>query len=397
MNAADFRCPAAGQVVRTRSGYPVFVPAPPPPTVRYDADLALLLSEADAALGELSALGRYLPSAHLLVGLFARQEAVLSSRIEGSRVGLTDLLLHEIGEALGDTDEVECREVQNYVVALEHGIRRLEGDFPLSNRLVRELHERLMTGAHGMHATPGEFRRSQNWIGAPRSTPATATYVPPPPDRLLDALAAWERFLHVRGTMPVLVQCALIHEHFEAIHPFLDGNGRVGRLLITLFLIEREYLSQPLLYLSAYIHAHRPEYYDLLLRIRTDCAWDAWLRFFLRGVAETSHAARRQATRLLDLRDIYRERLRGKPRTLTLLDELFVNPYVTVARARAALGVTAPTARAALAALSAAGVLEEVGDRSWRKLWLARSILETLGEPAERIGSDPDGDPESAP
>jgi Fic family protein len=243
---------------------------------------------------------------------------------------------------------------------------------------VHELHERLMQDVRGGHATPGQFRRSQNWNGGAGSTPATAAYVPPPPAEMDTALNAWESFLHRRGEMPDLIQCALIHEHFEAIHPFLDGNGRIGRLLITLFLMERGRLSQPLLYLSAYIEERRRQYYDLLQGIRTDCAWQPWLHFFLAGVAEMASDATRRAQSLMNLRETYRSRFQDKPRAVALLDELFTNPYITAARAQQLLCVSNPTARAAITALRKAGVLEEISGRKWNQVFLARPILEAI-------------------
>jgi Fic family protein len=380
MNPKDFRAPAAGRAIRTRTGYAAFVPAPLPPELVFDNSLVLLLSRADAALSELSGVGRHLPNPHLLIAPYVRREAVLSSRIEGIRASLSDLLLDEAGARGGSGDPDDVREVRNYVIALEYGVRRLKS-LPLSLRLVRELHGRLMKGVRGEHATPGEFRRSQNWIGPPGSTPATAPYVPPPPQKMQEALRAWERFLHERERMPDLIQCALIHEQFEAIHPFLDGNGRVGRLLIPLFLIERGRLSQPLLYLSAYVEAHRPGYYDCLRRVRTDGDWNGWLRFFLSGVAETADDGVHQASRLMDLREKCRTRLRGRANALTLLDALFVNPYMSVARAAKMLRVSNPTARQAVQALEKSGMLEEITGREWGRLYLARPILGMIEGP----------------
>ncbi|HTG34384.1 MAG TPA: Fic family protein [Thermoanaerobaculia bacterium] len=362
-------------MIQAPGGYAAFVPAPLPPDLAYDAPLVRLLSRADAALSELSALGRQLPNPHLLIAPYVRREAVLSSRIEGTRASLSDLLLDEAEpERSGDGD---VREVRNYVAALEHGLERLR-ELPLSLRLVRELHEHLMRGVRGDQATPGDFRRSQNWIGPAGSTPATAPYVPPPPDAMMDCLADWEKFLHDRERLPDLLQCAVMHEQFEAIHPFLDGNGRVGRLLITLFLVERGRLSQPLLYLSDYIEAHRQEYYDRLQRVRTEGDWPGWLRFFLAGVEETARSAIRQASRLMDLRESYRQRLSRKPNALRLLDELFVNPYLTAARATQVLNVSNPTARQAIALLQGEGLLAEMSGRSWRRIYLARPILEAI-------------------
>jgi Fic family protein len=290
---------------------------------------------------------------------------------------MDDLLRDEIeGQGKGADDE-DVREVRNYVAALEHGIKRLD-KLPLSLRLVRELHARLMKGVRGDTAAPGEFRRSQNWIGRAGSTIMTATYIPPPPREMMEALGAWEHFLHEREAMPDLVQCALMHEQFEAIHPFLDGNGRVGRLLITLFLIERGRLSQPLLYLSEYIERHRQDYYELLQRVRMHGDWHRWLAFFLAGIEETATKAVAQAGRLMDLREVYRARLKAAPRAVELLDELFANPYITVARAAARLEVSNPTARQAVSALEKAGMVEEVSGRAWGKLYLARPIMRVI-------------------
>lgn len=374
MDPKDFQCPEAGRVVLTHQGYHAFIPSPLPPKLTYTTELTLSLSRADAALSELSGLGRLLPNPHLLIAPYIRREAVLSSRIEGTRASLSDILLDEMEVDVPHGDEADVREVRNYVAALEYGIQRLD-TLPLSLRLVRELHARLMKGVRGERATPGEFRRSQNWIGPSGSTPATAVYVPPPPAEMEKSLSDWENFLHERDTMPDLIQCALIHEQFEAIHPFLDGNGRLGRLLITLFLMERGRLSQPLLYLSAYIEEHRQDYYDLLQRVRTRGDWDGWLRFFLAGVAETAMDARQRAGELMELREEFRARLAGKARALALLDELFVNPYLTVARAERLLGVSNPTARQAVALLRQQGMLEEVSGRKWGQLYLARPIL----------------------
>jgi len=382
MNPNEFQCPAAGRVIQTPLGYAAFVPAPLPPELHYDRELALALSRADAALSELSGLGRVLPNPHLLIAPYVRREAVLSSRIEGTRATLSDILLDEVKADMPHGQPDDVREVRNYVTALEYGVQRLK-ELPLSLRLVRELHALLMAGVRGERATPGEFRRSQNWIGPAGSTPSTAPYVPPPPEEMHEALAHWERFLHERELLPDLIQCALMHEQFEAIHPFLDGNGRVGRLLITLFLAERGRLSQPLLYLSAYIEEHRQGYYDLLQRVRTQGHWNDWLRYFLVGVTETARDAVRRAGELMDLREQWRGRLRDNPKALALLDDLFVNPYLTVAKAQAALKVSNPTARQAVTQLREQGMLEEVSGRKWGQLYLARPILHVIERPAE--------------
>jgi Fic family protein len=378
MNANEFNSPEAGKVVLTPQGYHAFIPAKLPPPIEFDSDLVTRLSKADAALSELSGLGRTLPNPHLLIAPYVRREAVLSSRIEGTRASLSDLLIDELGDAPAIPSNVDdVKEVRNYITALEHGLTRLN-ELPLSLRLVREIHEHLMRGVHGDKATPGEFRRSQNWIGPQGSSPATAPYVPPPVLEMHECLHDWETFLHNRESLPDLIHAAIAHAQFEAIHPFLDGNGRVGRLLISLELIERGRLAQPLLYLSAFIEANRQDYYDLLQRIRTHGDWPAWIRYFLTGVEQTAKQASKQAMSLIELRETLRAKLLDKPRAQLLIDELFKNPYVTVASAQKLLGVSNPTARGVINELSARRILEEVSGRQWAKLYVSQPILRAV-------------------
>jgi Fic family protein len=378
MNPKDFVTLETGRVILAPQGYYAFIPKKLPPTLEFSPDLVKLLSKADAALSELSGLGRTLPNPHLLIAPYVRREAVLSSRIEGTQASLSDLLIDELDEQPALPPRVEdVGEVRNYIDALEYGLWRLS-ELPLSLRLVREIHEHLMRGVRGDQATPGEFRRSQNWIGPQGSTPATAPYVPPPVNEMHECLNDWEIFLHDRESLPDLIHAAIAHAQFEAIHPFLDGNGRVGRLLITLELIERERLAQPLLYLSAFIEANRQDYYDLLQRIRTHGDWGAWIRYFLTGVEQTAKQASAQAVSLLELRDKLRAELVDKPRAQLLIDELFKNPYVTVARAQRLLAVSNPTARAVINVLTNRGMLEEVTGRQWAKLYVSRPILRAV-------------------
>ncbi len=388
MDPKNFKVKEAGRVVRTPHGYAAFVPAPLPPKLDYGPEMVRMLSQADAALSELSGLARLLPNPHLLITSWVRREAVLSSRIEGTRTTLSELFVNEVSADLTPRElTADLKEVRNYVTALEYGVTRL-ATLPLSLRLVRELHERLMRGVRGDRATPGVFRRSQNWIGPQGSTPATAAYVPPPVMEMHACLSDWEKFLHQRD-MPPLIQCALMHEQFEAIHPFLDGNGRVGRLLITLFLMERERLSQPLLYLSDYIEAHRRDYYELLLRVRTHGDWSSWLRFFITGVCETATDAARRSATLLELREKYRIEMSKSPRAQQLVDELFSNPYISATRAQKLLKVSAPTARAIIERLRKAGIVEEITGRKWGKLYVARKVLGAIDRKAkpERLTS----------
>lgn len=380
MNRHDFHNPQAGQVIQTPRGYLAFIPAPLPPDIHYSAELVRTLSRADALLSELSGLGRYLPNPHILIHSYVQREAVLSSRIEGTQAGLSDLWLDGVSPTDPVTPHPDLGEVRNYVDALEFGIRRLE-ELPLSLRLVKEIHALLMQGVRGGQAAPGEFRSSQNWIGPAGSTLESAPYVSPPPDEMMACLANWELFLHERNRFPDLIQCALMHEQFEAIHPFLDGNGRIGRLLITLFLIERQRLTQPLLYLSTYIESHRQEYYNHLQRVRTEGDWNGWILFFLTGVIETSQMAVRQAAQLMDLRDRYLARLREKPKAVALVDEMFKNPYMTVARAGRLLNVSQPTARQVVLYLVEAGVLQEVTGREWGRVYRAGEVSSAIEFP----------------
>jgi Fic family protein len=381
MNQKDFAETASGRLINTPHGFLAFVPNPLPPPISFDMALALALSKADAALSELSGLGGQLPNPHLLISPYIKREAVLSSRIEGTKASLSDLLIDEIedGQARPAGND-DIKEVRNYIHALEFGVKRLE-TLPLSLRLIREIHAKLMEGVRGEKATPGEFRRSQNWIGPAGSTPMTAAFVPPPVEELMGCLGDWENFLHLGDSIPDLIQCAMMHVQFETIHPFLDGNGRVGRLLITFFLMERGRLSEPLLYLSAFIDAHKVDYYDLLQRVRTHGDWVSWIRFFLQGVTEIATEAGQQAKELHRLREQYRSELKDKPNALGLIDELFINPYLTIGRGVKVLGKTHPTAKAAIAVLEERKILTEVSGRQWGRLYVCAPVLEALEKP----------------
>lgn len=381
MNKNEFSDKLSGRLIDAPQGYTAFIPNPLPPPVEFDMGLALALSKADAALSELSGLGGQLPNPHLLISPYIKREAVLSSRIEGTKASLSDLLIDEIDDSSTKrTSTDDIKEVRNYVTALEYGIKLLD-ELPLSLRLIREIHAKLMQGVRGDKATPGEFRKTQNWIGPAGSTPTTAAFVPPPVEDMMLCLGDWEKFLHLRDAIPDLIQCAMMHVQFETIHPFLDGNGRVGRLLVTFFLLERRRLSQPLLYLSAFIDAHKSDYYDLLQRVRTHGEWAPWFRYFLQGVTEIATEAGQQAKELHKLRETYRTQLRDKPNALGLVDELFINPYMTISRAVKVLGKTHPTANTAIKALEKDGVLKEVSGRQWGRYYVCPPILEALEKP----------------
>jgi Fic family protein len=371
---------ASGRWIETLAGYRAFHPEPLPPALTWTPKLVRALSDADQLLGRLAGEGRRLPNPHLLIRPFVQREAVFSSRIEGTESTLGELLAAEAGAAVARSPE-DLREVGNYVTALEHGVARLK-TLPLSIRLVRELHEKLMTGVRGDHAMPGELRRSQNWLGPPGSTLAQATYVPPPHEEMLDYLGTWETFLH-EETLPPLVQTALMHYQFEAIHPFLDGNGRVGRLLITLLLMQRGVLPLPLLYLSAFFEATRRDYYESLRAVTERSAWNDWLLYFFNGVARQSEDALSRAERINQQLDHWRESVSrtGSGVALRLLDLLGTNPFVTVRTAAAQLGVAYNTAAAALRRIVQLGILKQVGDARRDRVFCAQALLSILEEP----------------
>lgn len=348
----------AGRWVQQLEGYRAFLPAPlpPEPPVALTPELVGLLSEADRALGRLDGVASVLPNPDLFVAMYVRHEAVLSSQIEGTQSTLEDVLSYEIDDdALGLPGDVE--EVVNYVRAMNHGLRRLS-ELPLCNRLIREIHGELMRGGRGSEREPGEFRHSQNWIGPAGCTLNTASFVPPPRHEMHRAMGNLEDWLHDQATVPPLVHVGLAHAQFETIHPFLDGNGRVGRLLITLLLCERGILQRPLLYLSVYLKAHRSQYYDRLTAIRTDGDWEGWLCFFLRGVVEVSRSATETARQILALR----ERTRSASLSATaqrLVDHLFEHPILSVRKAESLLDCAFATANKAVMELEDADLLVE--------------------------------------
>src|SRR5271156_4179041 len=344
-----------------QSSYAAFVPAPLPPKLDWTPRLIRVLSDADRLIGKLAGEGGRLPNPHILMRPFTRREAVLSSKIEGTQATLGELLAAEAGIAVERSPD-DLREVGNYVVALEHGISRL-GKLPICVRLIRELHEKLMTDVRGHHATRGGFRKTQNWIGKPGSTPETASFVPPPPDDVEPCLAAWEKFLH-ESDLPPLVTIALAHYQFEAIHPFLDGNGRVGRLLITLFLIEREILPTPLLYLSAFFEAARRDYYDGLRGVSERGEWNEWLEYFLQGVARMSEDALSRAARINSKLIEWQKKVAGDSTNapLRVVELLAANPFITAKGAAEKLGVAFTTAQRAIERLERLGIVKQSGD-----------------------------------
>ncbi|WP_027718102.1 Fic family protein [Desulfovirgula thermocuniculi] len=373
-----------GRLVRIGEGEWAFIPESLPPRIEWTSRLVAELSLADRAVGELAGLGRMLPNPHLLIRPFLRREAVLSSRIEGTRASLSDLYLYEVaGQLRLWNDEAlkeDVREVFNYVRALEYGLSRLR-ELPISLRLIKELHSILLEGVRGAGRSPGELRKVQNWIGPPGCTLREATFVPPPASEVLDLMGSLEKFIHREDDLPPLVKLAMIHYQFEAIHPFLDGNGRLGRMLIILLLCAWNILPQPLLYLSPYFEFRRQQYYDLLQGVSTRSAWEDWIVFFLRGVHHQATDAIGRASRLQELQANYRERFqraRAPSALLSLCDHLFSLPIISVPEAAKRLNVTYSSAQKYIEALVREGVLQEITGRSRNKLYIAKEVMEIL-------------------
>lgn len=388
MDQAEFGSDAPGRVVRVPDGYHAFVPDRLPPNLRWTCELAKAQSDADFALGRLAGVAQTLPNAQLVIGPFLRREAVASSRIEGTQASLSDLVLFEVAPGVGSPPD-DVREVANYVRALEFARERTK-ELPLSLRLIRETHGRLLDGVRGASHQPGEFRSVQNWIGRPGTRPAEARYVPPPPSEMRGCLEEFERFLQADSSLPALVRLALMHYQFEAIHPFEDGNGRIGRLLIPLLLCAEGIVPQPLLYLSAYFDQHRRAYYDHLLAVSQRGAWEEWIGYFLRGVTEQAMDGIARANRLLALREEFKERChagRCPATTLRLVDELFRSPAVTLAKAGELLGVTPRAAQGNIDKLVQLGVLREVTGQQRNRAYVAEELVQVVQQdvpPARR-------------
>lgn len=373
----------AGRYVSQPNGYRAFIPAPLPPSppVQMDAQMVARLSRADQALGRLDGVSRALPNPDLFVAMYVRREAVLSSQIEGTQSTLEDVLRFELdpGEARVPLD---VNDVVNYVRALGYGLERLS-TLPLSLRLIREIHAELLRGVRGAERMPGEFRRSQNWIGPGNVPLVQATFIPPPVDDMHRALDNFERFLHQEDDLPALIHSGIAHAQFETIHPFLDGNGRVGRLLITFFLVHRSVLQRPLLYLSHYLKRHRGEYYDRLMAVRDLGDWEGWLRFFLRGVAETAEEATVTAGAIVELRERHRaliqdSRLGGNG--LRLLDLLFQRPLLNVNFVKDSMKVTFVTANRLVERFERLGLLEESTGRQRNRIYRYTPYLQLFDE-----------------
>jgi len=371
----------AGRYITQPGGYKAFLPAslPPDPPVRLEGELQALLSRADRALGRLDGSIQTLPHPDLFVAMYVRKEAVLSSQIEGTQSSLEDVLAAEARVLSADRpDDVE--EVFNYVAAMNHGLARL-AELPLSVRLIREIHARLLAGVRGQHSSPGELRSTQNWIGPGGCTLAEATFVPPPPHEVPRLLGELEVFLHDESPLPLLVRIGLAHAQFETIHPFLDGNGRVGRLLITFLLCEKQVLLRPVLYLSHYFKHHRQAYYEHLQAVRDEGAWEQWLEFFLTGVFEVSQQATETARRILALRERHRQLItdefgRAAGNGQRVLEYLYQHPIVTVTKLRDLIETSYPAANNLVAQFERHGILRETTGQKRNRRFIYRDYVD---------------------
>ena len=373
--------PSPGRKVRVQSGYTAYVPDPLPPKFTWEPRLLKALSDADRLIGRLAGEARGLPNPHILMRPFVRREAVLSSKIEGTTTTLPELLAQEAGAEV-ERDPDDLAEVANYIAALDLGMERLRTG-RISLGLVKDLHKRLMRGVRGRTKSPGAFRTVQVFIGCPGSPIHDATYVPPTPSDLPECLAAWEKYLADRS-LPPLVQLALLHYQFEAIHPFRDGNGRVGRLVNTLFLVERGLLPSPFLYLSAFFEATRQEYYRRLLAVIREGDWEEWVAYVLNGVARQSEDAVSRAVRITALLDGWRRALAGarSDLPLKLVDDLAANPYCLVKVIAKREKVAYTTAERAVERLVKLKILRQVNKAERDRLFCATAILDILEEPA---------------
>jgi Fic family protein len=370
----------AGRYVTQPARYRAFIPAPlpPDPSIGWDEELQNLLSKADRALGRLDGVAAVLPNPDLFVAMYVRKEAVLSSQIEGTRATLLDILDYETtGVLVKDVDEVV-----NYIRAMNKGLERLTA-LPLSLRLIREIHAELLKGVRGEHRTPGEFRTTQNWIGPPGSTIDNATFIPPPPHEMQAALGDLEKYIHKDDKLPALVKNALIHAQFESIHPFLDGNGRVGRLLITFILVHDNILKRPLLYLSYFFKRNRQQYYDRLNNIRNKGDWEGWIKFFLQGVYEVSNQATETAQRIIALQEQDRARLAGIPNGLKLIDQLFFNPLITINEIRRLTGISPATAGRLVKQMIQLDILAEITGYARNRKFIYKDYFTILKEGVE--------------
>jgi len=360
-----------------------FVPSNLPPHVEWTTELVRALSEADRAIGQLHGIGLNLPNPNLLIAPFMRREAEMSSKIEGTQAEVRDIYLFEMQESEVRPEAPDVKEVSNYVKALDYGLKRCV-ELPVCLRMIRELHGILLESVRGERDRPGEFRRSQNWIGSPGCSIAEARYVPPPVTTMQTCLNALEGFINSgSNSLPVLAWLAMVHYQFEAIHPFRDGNGRIGRLLVILLLCSKKVLDKPLLYLSAYFERHREEYYDKLLRVSTHGEWIPWILFFLRGIVEQSQDAFERSRQLMELQQLYQQQIGTKRSAvqIRLVDLLIERPVITTVLVSKQFDVTYPTAKNNINRLIKLGILKQLGSAKRNKVYVAEGVLEIISRP----------------
>ena len=384
----------AGSYQQQLSGYSAFVPKPlpPDPAIAFDGELQTLLSKADRALGRLDGSVQTLPNPDLFVFMYVRKEAVLSSQIEGTQSSINDILKVE-AQVFDPQRPNDVHEVLNYVTAMNHGLDRLQ-ELPLSIRLIREIHERLMHGVRGHHNNPGELRTTQNWIGPGGCTLHDATFVPPPPHEVAKILGQLENFMHGDDQLPMLIKIGLVHAQFETIHPFLDGNGRVGRLLITFLLCQADILQKPVLVLSHYFKKRRIDYYNCLQNVRDDGDWEGWLKFFLRGISEVSNEATDTARKIVSLRENHRGRItdnfgRSAANGHTLLESLFKRPIINVATVAEKLEITFAAANNLVQRFVDQQMLFEITGQQRYRLFSYEPYISLFSQPLHRSSDGP--------
>ncbi|MBE0523546.1 MAG: Fic family protein [Methanosarcinales archaeon] len=379
----------AGTYESLPAGYTAFIPntLPPVPPIEYDDELHSLLSKADRNIARLDGITTVLPNPDLFIAMYVKKEALLSSQIEGTQASLEGVL--EFEADLTPKDDVkEIKEVINYIKALNYGIKKLD-DNPVSLELIKEIHKILLEGARGANLDPGEFRAFQNYIGAPGALVHEATFVPPPPDKVLPAMEGLERFLHSTDNIPPLVKIALIHAQFETIHPFLDGNGRIGRLLISFYLVWKGILEKPLLYLSYYLKNNRNEYYDLLMKVRTKGAWEDWIKFFLKGVSQTSLEAANTAGEIIRLKEdlilkLYENSI-SSIYAVKLLDFLFDRPLISSTEIVDKLNISTVTANELVKKFENIGILREITGKKRYKRYIFANYVDIISRGTQNI------------
>ncbi len=378
----------SGHYVSQPTGYKAFIPSrlPPNPPIIIDDSLQRLLSEANIAIGRLDTMGYLLPNLDHIIAMHVRKEALLSSQIEGTQASLEDIFEYESHVSVKNIEDVE--EVIHYIKALNHGLNRLR-EFPMSIRLIKETHEILLSNTRGKERTPGEFKRSQNWIGPPGSNLNSASFVPPPPQESLEEMGKLELYMHQENHLPILITCALIHYQFKTIHPFLDGNGRLGRLLITFYLCWKEVLQKPLLYLSYYFKLNRQEYYDRLNLVREKGDYEQWIIFFLKGVIWTSQSALDTIKKVLAIAEDHKKLLfqakLSSPHAIALLDHLFVKPHLSVQETADYLEISYQTAHGLIAQFEKLGILKEITGKKRDRRYSYWEYLDCLSEGTKQI------------